>query len=164
MKDKHETHHHSLTLTLLSTAGWSEAYDCQYQGHSQSSVVLAREGQAFIKRFELNGILTYLVHQIAFENDEELRLIEASTLQGAQAYLNKETGAMELSRNQNRPRRPYCSGLANPRIAWLLFTVTRVIAGRRSAGICIVGDGLRTQKLTADTLLRRSCFGCLSSL
>ena len=87
----------ALLLTLLSTAGWSEAYDCRYQGHPQSSVVLAREGQAFIKRFELNGILTYLVHQIAFENDEELRLIEASTLQGAQAYLNKETGAwMEL--------------------------------------------------------------------
>ena len=66
------------------------------------------------------------------------------------------------SRNQNRPRRPYCSGLANPRIAWLLFTVTRVIAGRRSAGICIVGDGLKYTKThsryTSKTVLLRLSF------
>jgi hypothetical protein len=86
-----------LLFTLMSTVGWGEAYKCHYQGSPETTLVLAREHQVFLKRFELNGILSYQVHKIAFESDDELRLVQTPAYQGRQVYLNKETGAwMEL--------------------------------------------------------------------
>ena len=41
--------------------------------------------------------MSYQVHKIAFESDDELRLVQAPAYQGRQVYLNKETRVwMEL--------------------------------------------------------------------
>ena len=66
----------------MSTVGWGEAYKCHYQGSPETTLVLAREHQVFLKRFELNGILSYQVHKIAFESDDELRFGSNSGLSG----------------------------------------------------------------------------------
>ena len=86
-----------LLLMLMSPVGWGESYKCHYQGSPETTLILAREDKAFIKRFELNGIFSYQVYNIAFESDDEVRVVQTSAEQGRHGYLNKDTGAwMEL--------------------------------------------------------------------
>ena len=82
-----------LLLTLMSNVGWGETYSCQYKGNQQFTQFLVREDDVFLQRFESNGKIGNFPYQIAFESDEEVRLLQVSNLRGGQMYLNKITGA-----------------------------------------------------------------------
>ena len=87
---------HAITgvlLTLMSTVSWGETYSCQYKGNQQFTQFLVRDGDGFRNRFEAGDKIGNFPYQIAFENDEELRLLTVTSLRGSQIYLNKTTGA-----------------------------------------------------------------------
>ena len=82
-----------LLLFSLTGLSWGETYSCQYKGNQQFTQFLVRDGDVFLRRFEASGKIGSFPYQIAFENDEELRLLEVTNLRGGQIYLNKTTGA-----------------------------------------------------------------------
>ena len=87
----------AVAITLMSAFGSGEVYKCHYRGSPETTLVLARANKALIKRFELNGILSYQVYKIAFESDDEIRVVQTPADQGTKGYLNKKTGAwMEM--------------------------------------------------------------------
>ena len=79
-------------LSLISTVSWSETYSCQYKGNQQFTQFLVRESNVFVNRFGIADRMTNFKFQIAYENDEELRLVQYPDLTGQQIYLNKSTG------------------------------------------------------------------------
>ena len=83
-----------LGLLLLSLAGvsWGETYSCQYKGNQQFTQFLVREDDVFVNRFEIKDRMANFTFQIAYEDDEELRLVQNPDLRGEQIYLNKKTG------------------------------------------------------------------------